>query len=93
MLRVQDGDVKLFDWEIFHSWSEVLDDITRRPNGRPVLTAFGRHASPQLERRMNRHRTSHSDTGDRRQRRDRLASDPSQRPARFHENRLANLDR
>jgi hypothetical protein len=86
MLRVQYGDVKLFDWEIFHSWSEVLNDITWRPHGRPVLTAFGGHASPQLERRVNRHRTSHSDTRDGRERCNRLASDPAKSPTRLNQN-------
>ena len=60
MLRVEHGNVELFDRQIFHAGTEVFDDISRRPHRSPILPSFSRHAASELERRVNRHRPSES---------------------------------
>ena len=57
------------------------------------LLTLGRHAPSELQRRVNRHRTSHSHPRDRRERGHRLTSNAAQRTSGVGENGVPQLHR
>jgi len=60
VLRVENGDVKLFDRQIFKSLGEYLEHVARPSDGRSFLAFLRSHAPSQLESGVDTNSTSRS---------------------------------
>jgi hypothetical protein len=62
VLRIEHGDVELFNRKILQALRKDLIHVARPAHGRSFLPLLRRHASTQLERGMDTNRTSRSYT-------------------------------
>jgi hypothetical protein len=57
VLRVENGDVKLFDRKVFEPRGKDRDHVPRRTNWSRLVAAFARQSPAELESRMNHYGT------------------------------------
>jgi hypothetical protein len=91
VLRVENGDMKLFYGQILKPVTEDLVNVSRTANGHAILAVLGCHPAPELEGGMNCDGSRVANSGERGESGNRLRRQSPQRPMRAAENCVTNL--
>ncbi len=93
VLRIHDGDMELLDRKILETWREEAHDVAREADGCAILSDFGGKAPAKLESSVYGDRASDADAVGRRERRDGMHCDATQRSTGPAQDLLRNLER